>query len=430
MLRKPEIFISGIGAITPLGHTAPTTYQALLAGKTAVHSLEDRAEFQGITPGHAAIVTNFNLGDHVSKAAVRVLRHHDLSLHYAAAALQEALTQAGGAVAPERTALVVAAGMGGMELHQLHQNLFYAKHQAWIANQNTPSAKVRSREIASPRTVVGIIPNAAAGMLANLHDIRGESLAVSTACASGANAYGAAIRMLLSGEYDRVCVVCCDQVVTPHSMAAFDVLGALAPPGEDPQTMSRPYDVSRAGFLMANGACAYVLETNCQNPLAVHVGYSSRSDGARADGMVKPAEDGAAVCEAIQASTVLQSDSRKLWISSHGTSTPIGDVAEAYGICRALETTDHRWFVSSIKGSLGHMIGAAPAAAIAMGVLALNVGAVPSTTNLRNVDPDLPEAFRHRLLMHTESHEHPDTVLVLASGFGGHHAAVAFAKVA
>ncbi len=429
MLRKPNIFFSGLGAITPLGHSARATYQALLAGNTAVHSLQDRAEFQGIAPGHAAIVTGFTLSDHVGGTTVRALHHHDLSLHYAATALQEALTQAGATVAPERTALVVAAGMGGMELHQAHQNAFHAKHQAWLARQSAPGAKVRSREIASPRTVVGIIPNAAAGMLANLHDIRGESLAVSTACASGANAYGVAVRMLLSGEYDRVCVVSCDQVVTPHSMAAFDVLGALAPAGEDPQTMSRPYDVSRAGFLMANGACAYVLETNCQNPLAIHVGYGSRSDGARAEGMVKPAEDGAAVCEAIQACGVLQSGLRKLWVSSHGTSTPIGDIAEARGICRALETTEHRWSVSSIKGSLGHMIGAAPAAAIVTGVLALTTGGVPGTTNLRNVDHELPEAFRYRLLTYG-SQACPDAVLVLASGFGGHHAALAFAKVA
>lgn len=435
MIRQPEIWITGVGAITPLGHSANTTFEALIQGKTAVTNLGETDAFRCIQPGYAAVVQDFALASFVEEAAVSALKHHDPSLHYAAAAMQEALAQAGAAVEPEHTALVVASGMGGVELHQNHQDAFRSKLTAWRgANQEKPA---RSRDIASVRTIVGIIPNAAAGMLANLFGIRGESIAISTACASGASAHGVAVRMLLSGEYRRVVVVTTDQAVTPHGMAAFDVLSALASPGEDPQRMSRPYDVSRNGFLMANGACAYVLElahgAHQGTPIAMHAGYAARSDGDRAEGMTKPSEDGSAVCEAILGCRDFMgfdSGRRCLWVSAHGTSTPIGDVAEARGITRAFaEHPQHNWCVSSIKGSLGHMIGAAPGAAIVFGALALNhsLSAIPATTNLRDVDPSLPSEFVKRLLKEPKKMQ-PYGVLVLASGFGGHHAAVALTR--
>lgn len=425
MLRQPEISITGIGAITPIGNSAISTFHQLLQGSTRVCSLQSLPAFRGVQPGYAALITGFHLSDHFAPSWVKVLKNHDPSVHYAAAAMKEALEQAGTHIPPEETALVVGTGMGGVGLHQEH-------HDEFLRKQSTCGpGLVPSRELASVRTVVGIIPNAAAGVLANLFDIRGESFALSTACASGANAYGAAIRMLLSGEYKRAVVVSTDQVVTPHSMAAFDVLGALASPGDDPDHMSRPYDTTRTGFLMAQGASAYVLELADAggDPLAIHDSYAARSDGNRGS-MVKSPDDGAPVYEAITGcKQFMCTPQETLWVSAHATGTPHGDIAEARGILRALE--EHQgletWWASSIKGSLGHMIGAAPGAAIAMAVLAFQQGVIPGTANLCDPDPALPEAFRARL--HFKSRNAPVSgALVLASGFGGHHVAIALKR--
>ncbi len=408
-VAQPEaIVVTGVGAVTPLGVGARTLHERWCAGEV------------GIAGGEGACA-DFDPADFLS---AKEARRADRFTQLAIAACAEALEDAGwqdGAAAPsgreanghpypaERIGCVLGTGVGGIA--------------TLVAGQDT--LRERGAQYVSPLSVPLMMSNAGAGALSMRHDLRGPSFAVSSACASGAHAIGAALRMLQVGEADAVVAGGSEAGLTPLAHAAFGALDSLSRAG-----VSRPFDVQRDGFVMAEGAGVMVLEredlarARGARVLGRIRGYGASSD---AHHLTAPREDGQGQAAAMRAAladagaTAEQVD----YINAHGTSTPLNDRAETHAIKLALGEHATRIPVSSTKSAIGHLLGAAGAVEAVATLLALRDRVVPPTLGL--VEPEdgldldyVPGAARR--LIPRDDGERPPLALSNSFGFGGHNA--------
>jgi 3-oxoacyl-[acyl-carrier-protein] synthase II len=405
------IVVTGVGAVTPLGVGARTLHERWSAGVCA------------ITDGEGACL-DFNPTDFLSnKEARRADRFTQLAL----AACAEALTDAGWDTRrpdasgradglpydPERIGCVLGTGVGGII--------------TLTGGQDT--LRERGGEYVSPLSVPLMMSNASAGALSMAHGLQGPSYAVSSACASGAHAIGAAMRMLQNGEADAVVTGGSEAGLTPLARAAFSALDALSDSG-----ISRPFDARRDGFVMGEGAAVLVLERDDAarargaRVLGAVKGYGASSD---AHHLTAPREDGkgqaAAMRAALADAAVDASDID--YINAHGTSTPLNDRAETHAIKLALGAHATRIPISSTKSAIGHLLGAAGAVEAVATLLALRDRIAPPTLGLQQPDEELdldyvPGAARPLAAGGNGSNGAHGPVLALSNsfGFGGHNA--------
>jgi 3-oxoacyl-[acyl-carrier-protein] synthase II len=394
--------VTGVGAVTPLGVGARALHERWCAGAC------------GIEEGEGAC-TDFDARDFLS---TKEARRADRFTQLAIAACAEALADAGwegsddgrGSELPypaERVGCVLGTGIGGIG--------------TLVDGQDT--LRERGGEYVSPLSVPLMMSNAGAGALSMRHGLRGPSFAVSSACASGAHAIGSALRMLQSGEADAVVAGGSEAGLTPLARAAFSALDALSPTG-----ISRPFDVRRDGFVMAEGAAVLVLEREHDarargaRVLGRLRGYGASSD---AHHLTAPREDGegqaAAMTAALKDAGV---DAEQInYVNAHGTSTPLNDRAETQAIKRALGGHAARIPISSTKSAIGHLLGAAGAVEAVATLLALRDRVAPPTLGLSEPDADLdldyvPDSARPL----GAGEGRPLLALSNSFGFGGHNA--------
>jgi 3-oxoacyl-[acyl-carrier-protein] synthase II len=268
-----------------------------------------------------------------------------------------------------------------------------------------------------------MMSNAGAAALSMRHGIEGPTLAVSTACASGAHAIGSALRMIQAGEADVVLAGGSEAPLTPLARAAFAALDALSPTG-----ISRPFDIRRDGFVMGEGAAVLVLErandarARGAKTLGTVRGYGASSD---AHHLTAPREDGMGQAAAIiSALTDAGTTADQLdYVNAHGTSTPLNDRAETHALKLALGSHAHQIPISSTKSAIGHLLGAAGAVEAVATLLALAERTAPPTVGLTEPEPGLdldyvPGAAR---AMRAQS-DRPLLALSNSFGFGGHNA--------
>jgi len=394
--RAEPVVVTGVGAVTPLGVGARTLHERWSAGAS------------GIRDGEAPCA-DFDPSDFLS---TKEARRADRFTQLAIAACAEALTDAGWErqlpYEAGRVGCVLGTGIGGIA--------------TLIDGQD--ALRERGAESVSPLAVPLMMSNAGAAALSMRHGLRGPSFAVSTACASGANALGSALRMLQSGEVDAVIAGGSEAGLTPLARAAFSALDALSKSG-----ISRPFDARRDGFVMGEGAAVLVLERasaaaerGARRVLGTIRGYGCSCD---AHHLTAPRADGEGQAAAITAAIddagveVEQID----YVNAHGTSTPLNDRAETRAIKLALG--EHaRWVpVSSTKSAIGHLLGAAGAVEAVATLLALRDRIAPPTLGLTEPDEDLdldyvPGVARALL----PAGERPAIALSNSFGFGGHNA--------
>jgi len=389
------VVVTGMGAVTPLGVGASVLHQRWSAGEC------------GIADGEGACA-DFDPKDFLTgKEARRADRFTQLALGACAEALSNAGWDGERPYEPERIGCVLGTGVGGIA--------------TLTGGQDT--LRERGAENVSPLSVPLMMSNAAAGALSMRHDLRGPSFAVSSACASGAHAIGAAMRMLQCGEADAVVTGGSEASLTPLARAAFSALDALSESG-----ISRPFDARRDGFVMGEGAGVLVLEradgahARGAQVLGVIRGYASSSDAhhltaPRADGSGQAAAMTAALGDAGVAATEID------YINAHGTSTPLNDRAETQAIKLALGERAGEIPISSTKSAIGHLLGAAGAVEAVATLLALGARVAPPTVGLSEPDEDLdldyvPGAARALDV----GPDRPALALSNSFGFGGHNA--------
>ncbi|WP_316527934.1 beta-ketoacyl-ACP synthase II [Kitasatospora brasiliensis] len=403
-----RVMVTGYGAVTPLGHSVDETWTALLAGRSGIAAV-DAIDVTGLGVRIGGQVRGFVPGRYMPPS---VSRRADRFAQYALAAALEACEHAGLVVDDElapRVAVVVGSGYGPVG------SIYRA----------ADTLRDRGARAISPFTQVTTAMDSAACEISMRLGTQGPSRAQSTACASGADAVGAGMRMISHGEADVVLVGGADACVTAVDLAGSGNARALSRRNDDPTAACRPFDARRDGFVMSEGAAVLVLEAaevaerRGASALAELVGYGASSD---AHHWTAPHPQGRGACLAVEAAlrdaglTGADVD----YVNAHGTGTLLNDATETAVLRRVLGERVTRIPVSSTKSMTGHMIGAAGAVELVVAIQVLRTGDVPPTVNCDEpIDPDI-NFVPHR----AQHHELLRTALSNSFGFGGHNAAL------
>jgi 3-oxoacyl-[acyl-carrier-protein] synthase II len=406
-----RVAVTGLGAVTPLGNDVESTWSSALAGRSGVDWIRafDASEFPVRI---AAEVKDFDPSTAASPKEVRKL---DRNVLLALAAGREAMADAGlNGFDPARVGVVFGSAIGGflgiMDQHEVLQE--------------------RGPERVSPNFLPNVLVDSASGQLAISLGLRGPNYAVVSACATGSHAVGEAAELIKRGDADVVLAGGTEACMHPLILAGFCAMRGLVAEEEEPARASRPFDATRAGFVMGEGAAVLLLEdlerarSRGATIYAEILGYGASND---AHHMAQPDPDAIGVSEMMRAALRRAGiePERVGYINAHGTSTPLGDAAETKAIKDVFGDHAHELAVSSTKSMMGHCFGAAGAIEAMMCVLAIHHGMLPPTINYREPDPvcDLdyvPNEAREARV---------DVALSNAMGLGGHNGCVLVGRV-
>ncbi len=412
MSENRRVVVTGMGAITPLGNNVADTWQAMKAGKNGIApiTLFDTDAFKSKL---GAEVKGFDPKEYLE---VNEILRTDRYAQFAVAAAQQAVEESGvqGTVAPERFASIFGTGIGGI-------NTFVTEHTKLIE---------KGPRRVSPLFVPMMIGNMAAGMIAIRHDCRNSAMPAVTACASGSNAIGEAMRLVRHGYADAVITGGAEAAIVPSAIAGFVNMQALST-AENPDEASLPFDQRRGGFVIGEGAVALVLEeyehakARGAKIYGEVCGYGSTCDAHHITAPHPEARGGAqAMMDAMKEAGYTDAD--VVYVNAHGTGTPMNDKIETLAIKKALgEDNAKKAYVSSTKSMTGHMLGAAGAIEALACLFALNEGVIPPTINLKEQD----ELCDLNCVPNTAVHAEITLALSNSLGFGGHNACLAFRKV-
>ena len=412
MSEYRRVVVTGIGAVTPLGNNAADTWEGMKNGKNGIGpiTLFDTDNFKAAL---AAEVKGFDPKEYLQ---VNEVLRTDRYAQFAVAAAKQAADESGidGKVDPDRYAVIFGTGIGGISTFEKEHSTLLEKGARRV----------------SPLMVPMMIGNMAAGMIAIRHDCRGSVMPAVTACASGSNAIGEAMRLIRHGYADAAITGGAEAAIIPSAIAGFANMQALSV-SRDPEAASLPFDRRRGGFVMGEGAAALVLEEyeharkRGARIYGEVCGYGSTCDAYHITAPHPEGRGGAkAMEEAMREAGYTENDA--VYINAHGTGTPMNDVIETAVIKKALgEDSAKKALVSSTKSMTGHMLGAAGAVEALACLYALNEGIIPPTINLKEQDEkcDLNctpnQAVSARITL----------ALSNSLGFGGHNACLAFRKV-
>lgn len=412
MNNTRRVVVTGMGALTPVGNSVQETWETLKAGKNGIAPITsfDTTNYKAKL---GAEVKDFNPLDYMEKAdTLRADRYTQLAVAAASQAAEESGIE--GNVEPERFAVYFGAGIGGI-------GTFETEH--------TKLMEKGPRRV-SPLFIPMMIPNMAAGTIAIRHNCQGPAMPAVTACASGSNAIGEALRLIRHGYADAVITGGAEAAICPSAIAGFVNMKALSV-SEDVDAASLPFDSRRAGFVIGEGAVALVLEeyehakARGAKIYGEVCGYGSTCDAYHITSPRSDAKGGAnAMKMAMEEAGYTAQD--VVYVNAHGTGTPMNDVTETMAIKQALgEEAAAKAYVSSTKSMTGHMLGAAGAIEAMACLLALQEGIIPPTINLQEPDPDCDLNYVPNQAVKADI----DLALSNSLGFGGHNACLAFRKV-
>ncbi|MET8566957.1 beta-ketoacyl-[acyl-carrier-protein] synthase family protein [Streptomyces sp. NPDC004783] len=416
------VVVTGIGATTPLGGDAASTWEGLVAGRSGVKPLEQ--EWAAEQAVRIAAPVAVDPSEVIPRPQARKL---DRSAQFALIAAQEAWKDAGftgkagedGSVDPDRLGAVIASGIGGVTT---------------LLDQYDVLKEKGVRRV-SPHTVPMLMPN---GPSANVGLVVGARAGVHTpvsACASGAEAIGYAIEMIRTGRADVVVAGGTEAAIHPLPIAAFGNMMAMSKNNDDPQGASRPFDTGRDGFVLGEGAGVLVLESAehaAERGARVYAEAVGQGVSADSHDIVQPEPEGRGISAALQ-HLLDRSDldpAEIVHVNAHATSTPAGDIAELKALRKVFGDDVNHMAVSGTKSMTGHLLGGAGGVESVATVLALYHRTAPPTINVENLDP---EAEATADIVRGEARKLPAEGRIAALndsfGFGGHNVVLAFRTV-
>lgn len=375
--RDARVVVTGLGTTNPLGGDVASTWRAALAGVSGIHTLTEDWVEQYELPVHFAGRAAVPAADVLTRPETKRM---DPSGQFAMVAAREAWADAGAPeVEPERLGAVVASGIGGV----------WTLLSAWDTLREKGPRRVL------PLTVPMLMPNSPAANVSIEFKARAGAHAPVSACASGAEAIGYAVEMIRSGRADVVIAGGTEAAIHPLPLASFAAMQALSTRNDSPETASRPYDKTRDGFVMGEGAGILVLESaEHAEARGAKVYAEIAGVGMTADGyhIAAPDPSGAGQMRAMRAALADAglSASDIAHVNAHATSTPAGDLPEAAGIREVLGDHADSVPVWAPKSLMGHLLGAAGAVETIFTVLSLHNGIVPATINVTDPDDGLP----------------------------------------
>lgn len=412
MLIGRRVVVTGMGMLSPLGHTVEDTWQAILAGKSGVAPIES-FDVSAYSTRFSASVKNFDISLYLP---IKDARKMDLFVQFGMAAGIQAMQDSGLEITEElapRVGCAIGSGIGG--IGQIEKN-------ADLIKTSGP------RKI-SPFFVPGSIINMISGNLSVMFNMQGPNLAIVTACTSGTHNIGLGAKLIALGDADAMLVGGAEMATTPVGLGGFAAARALSTRNDDPEAASRPWDRDRDGFVLGDGAGVLMLEeyemarARGAKIYAEVLGFGMSGDAYH---MTLPPENGrgaaAAMSNAIRDAGV--AIERISYINAHGTSTNAGDLAESRAIETVLGTAAAQVAVSSTKSMVGHLLGAAGAVEAIFSILAMRDQVAPPTINLDNPD----EGCNLNYVPNTAQERAIDCVVSNSFGFGGTNGSLLFAK--
>jgi 3-oxoacyl-[acyl-carrier-protein] synthase II len=407
-----RVVVTGLGAVTPLGNDARATWEAAVDGRSGIDWIRS-FDPSGFPVRVAAEVKDF---DPSGVASPKEARRLDRNVLLALAAATEAVDDAGlREFDPTRVGIILGSAIGGF---------LGIMEQAEIFRE-------RGADRVSPHFLPNVLVDSASGQVAISLGIRGPNYAVVSACATGSHAVGEAAELIKRGDADAVLAGGTEACMHPLILAGFCAMRGLAVEDEYPPRASRPFDATRAGFVMGEGACILVLEdleraqARGAKVYAEVLGYGASND---AHHMAQPDPESVGVAEMMRAA-LKRADvepERVGYINAHGTSTPLGDAAETLAIKDVFGDHAYSLAVSSTKSMTAHCFGAAGAIEALMCVRALHDGVLPPTINYEQPDPACDLDYVPNEARRTQV----DVALSNAMGLGGHNGCVLFGRFA
>jgi 3-oxoacyl-[acyl-carrier-protein] synthase II len=373
-VSKRRVVISGLGAITPVGNSVASAWEAVTNGRSGIGPITE-FDCSQLTTKIAGEVRDFDVEEYIP---AKEARRCDKFIHYGMAAGIQALQDSGlieneSNVDPERVGFSIGAGIGGIATIE----------ETRLVYENRGARRV------SPFYIPGTIVNMIGGNLSIRYGFKGPNLSIVTACTTSTHNIGNAARLIAYGDADVMLSGGAEYATTPTALAGFMSAKATSTRNDDPHGASRPWDEERDGFVLSNGAAMVVVEEyeharRRGAPIyAELVGYGMSGD---AHHMTAPPEDGegAARCMKIALNDAGINADEVDYINAHGTSTPLGDRAESDAIKTVFGDHAYRLAVSSTKSMTGHLLGAAGGIEALFTILAMRDGIAPPTINLDN----------------------------------------------
>ena len=408
MKLQRRVVVTGLGLISPLGNSVLSSWKSCANGESGISLVDNKIKNSPVSIGGK--INNLNIESYIEKKDIRRL---DTFIQYGVVAAKQAIDDSGlidNHINLDRIGINFGTGIGGIETIENNHKSYLDKGYKKV----------------SPFFVPGSIANMTSGFISIKYGLRGPNLCTVTACSSGSHSVGQAARSIAYGEADAMVTGGSEMASTELSISGFISARALSL-STNPKTASRPWDIDRDGFVLSDGAGALILEeldhaTNRgANIYAEVIGFGMSSDAYH---MTAPPDNGSGAAlsmkNAINDAELNPNDID--YINAHGTSTPLGDIAEAKAIMSVF--SDKKPSISSTKSMTGHTLGAAGAIESIFSILTINKGIVPPTINLDNLDPNC--------ILDFTPHESRDKNINIAMnnsfGFGGTNSTLIFKK--
>ena len=412
---KRRVVVTGMGTITPVGNDVATTWRSLIEGKSGTAPIT-KFDASNFPVKFAAEVKGFNPLDYMDR---KEAKRADQYTQYAVAAARQAMTNAGlverNGMDPDRIGVIIGSGIGGLKSFEEQHDVYRERGVGKI----------------SPFFIPMFIADIAAGIVSMMFNAKGPNYATVSACATSAHAIGDAYRTIQYGDADVMITGGAEATVTPMAIGGFANMKALSERNDSPETASRPFDSTRDGFVMGEGAGILILE-ELEHALergatiyAEIVGYGATGDAYH---LTAPAPDGEgaqrAMKRALKDAGLEPKDIQ--YINAHGTSTPANDFNETRAIKAVFGEHAKSVNVSSTKSATGHMLGAAGAVEAVVSAMVVGTGIIPPTINYQNPDPELDLNYTPNKSVERDV----NAVLSNSFGFGGHNTTLAIKRYA
>lgn len=413
-MTRRRVVVTGMGLITPCGTGIEQSWRALINGESGIRSITS-FDASALQTQFAGEVSDFVPEDFMDRKQARRLDRYQ---QFALAAAELAMQDSGYVVNEhnaERAAVIVGSCVGGLA----------------SAEEATLTARPSSPGKVSPFFILNVLINMASSHISIRYGFKGPNWSTNSACATSAHALGEAYRLIQRGEIDVALAGGAEAPIGFMCIAGFNAIRALSTRNDDPAGASRPFDTTRDGFVIGEGAAILMLEEldharrRGARIYAELAGYGASSDAHHVTAP-SPEHEGAQRCLRSALSDASLDVSAIDYINAHGTSTPLGDVAEIVAIKRVFGDYAPRIPISSTKSMTGHLTGAAGSAEAIISILAMQRGIIPPTINLHNIDPAIDLDCVPNVARQVEC----QTVMTNSFGFGGTNAALIFSKIA
>ena len=412
---RRRVVVTGMGAVTPVGNTVAATWDALVAGRSGIAPIT-KFDASSFPVRIAAEVKGFDPTGHMDRKDVK---RSDIYTQYAVVAASMAMADAGlsdtSSLDPDRIGVIVGSGIGGLKSFEEQHDVYRERGPSKI----------------SPFFIPMFIADIAAGIVSMQFGAKGPNYATVSACATSAHAIGDAFRTIQYGDADVMITGGAEATVTPMAIGGFANMKALSERNDDPATASRPFDSTRDGFVMGEGAGIVILEelehakARGAHIYAEVVGYGATGDAYH---LTAPAPEGEgaqrAMKRALKDAGITPADVQ--YINAHGTSTPAGDLNETRAIEAVFGEHARTVNVSSTKSATGHMLGAGGAVEFIVSSLVVGKNIIPPTINYQHPDPDLTLNYTPNVAVERDV----TTAISNSFGFGGHNVTLAVRRYA